>query len=163
MLGVSCKEYRLDGAFAQYLTIPQRIAVKLPDGLSFEHAAMVEPVSIAFHAVRRTPLELGDSAVVYGAGMIGQMTVQALRAAGCGQIICVDLDATRLEMARKHGADVIVNANQTGDVPARLMELTDGGADAVFDAVGSSQSVQNSIRSAQGWGGDVDRQHCPIG
>src|SRR5579859_2939107 len=64
VLGVSCEEYRRHGAFAEYVTVPRRVVYRLPDGLSFEEAAMVEAVSVAVHAVNRTPVVLGDTAVV---------------------------------------------------------------------------------------------------
>ena len=90
VLGVSCDDYRCHGAFAEYVAIPQRILYKLPEKLSFEEAAMVEPLSIAVHAVERTRISLNDTAVVVGTGMVGLLVVQALRARGCGQIIAVD-------------------------------------------------------------------------
>src|SRR5947208_8818334 len=68
VLGVSCGDYRQNGAFAEYVVVPSRIAMTLPAGLSFEHAAMVEAVSIALHAVRRARIDLNDSALVVGAG-----------------------------------------------------------------------------------------------
>ena len=71
VLGVSCEEYRQDGAFAQYVAVPQHILYRLPDEVSFARASMVEPLSVAFHAVHRTCISLSDTAVVVGAGMIG--------------------------------------------------------------------------------------------
>ena len=104
VLGVSCDDYRRHGAFAQYVTVPQHILVHLPESVSFRQAAMIEPLSIAFHAVRRTNIALGDTAVVIGSGMIGLLVVQSLRASGCGRIIAVDVDRRRLDMACKLGA-----------------------------------------------------------
>ena len=72
--------------------MPQHILYRLPPAVSFEQAAMVEPVSIAVHAVGLTPARLDDTAVVVGAGMIGLCLVQVLRAAGCGRVIAVDLE-----------------------------------------------------------------------
>jgi len=92
VLGVSCPEFRRPGAFAQLVAVPQHIVYRLPEGLSFEQAAMTEPLSVAVHAVNLARIELGDSAAVIGAGMIGLLAVQALRAAGCARIIAVDLD-----------------------------------------------------------------------
>ena len=66
VLGVSCDEYRRHGAFAEYVAVPQRILYRLPDEVGFEQAAMVEPVSIAFHAVARASMPLGQTAVVVG-------------------------------------------------------------------------------------------------
>ncbi|MCX8038732.1 MAG: alcohol dehydrogenase catalytic domain-containing protein, partial [Candidatus Sumerlaeia bacterium] len=92
VLGVSCSDYRRDGAFAEYVAVPQRILYRLPDLLSFERAAMVEPLSIAVHAVGLARPLLGDTAVVVGAGMIGLFVVQALRLAGCRRIVAVDIE-----------------------------------------------------------------------
>ncbi|HCC56989.1 MAG TPA: galactitol-1-phosphate 5-dehydrogenase, partial [Solibacterales bacterium] len=82
VLGVSCGEYRRNGAFAEFVLVPQNIAYKLPDALAFEHAALIEAVSIAVHAANITPVELGDTAVVVGTGMIGLLALQAIRIAG---------------------------------------------------------------------------------
>ncbi len=68
VLGVSCDEFRRNGAFAELVTVPYTIAYHLPDELSFEHAAMIEAVSIAVHAANRTPHQMGDSCVWWGAG-----------------------------------------------------------------------------------------------
>ena len=84
VLGVSCEQYRQNGAFAQFVAVPQHILYRLPEGLSFERAAMVEALSIAVHAVERTAIGLNDTAVVVGAGMIGLLVVQVLRSRGCG-------------------------------------------------------------------------------
>ena len=145
VLGVSCSEFRQDGAFAQYVAVPQRILYRLPDGLSFEQATMVESASIAVHAVGRTPITLNDTAVVVGAGMIGLLVVQALRAAGCGRIIVVDLDPSRLELARGLGADEGLNP-ETDDVVARVAERTGGrGADVGFEVVGLAPTVRLAV------------------
>jgi L-iditol 2-dehydrogenase len=82
VLGVSCQEYRQHGALAEYVAVPQRILYRLPETITFLQAAVVEPVSIALHAVGRAPIRLNDTAVVVGAGMIGLMIIQVLRAAG---------------------------------------------------------------------------------
>src|SRR5664279_2954477 len=90
VMGVSCGDYRRHGAFAEYVSVPARILYRLPETLSFDHAAMIEAVSVAVHAVSLTPVSPGDTAVVVGCGMIGQLTIQAARAAGFGTIIGVD-------------------------------------------------------------------------
>ena len=112
VLGVSCEEYRRDGAFAELVAVPQHILYRLPDALSFHRAAAVEPLSIAVHAAARTPIRLGDTAVVVGAGMIGLLAVQVLRAAGCGRVYAVDLDPARLQRARQLGAEETFQADR---------------------------------------------------
>ena len=149
VLGVSCGEYRRHGCFAEYVAIPQHIAYRLPDALSFEHAAMVEAVSIALHAVSRATPALGDSAVVIGAGMIGQLIVQTLRAAGCGTLIAIDLDETRLAKARQFGADHVFNAKAPNLVES-IRSLTDGaGAHTAFEAVGATESIAAAINAVR--------------
>jgi L-iditol 2-dehydrogenase len=149
VLGVSCGDYRRYGCFAEYVSIPNHIAYKLPDGLSFEHAAMVEAVSIAVHAVNRAGKILGKSCLVVGAGMIGQLTIQVLRASGCGLLIATDLDAGRLERAKTSGADVTFKADAP-DLVAKVQSLTHGrGADLVFEAVGSNAPVAAAIAAAR--------------
>jgi L-iditol 2-dehydrogenase len=146
VLGVSCEEYRRSGAFADYVAVPERILYRLPEGLSFENAAMIEPVSIAFHAVRRAPPVLNDTAVVIGAGMIGLFVIQALRVAGCGKIIAVDVVADKLKLARDLGASHAVNSGAE-DVLARVQDIAGGsGADLAVEAVGMAQTVDLAVR-----------------
>ncbi|MCE5268143.1 MAG: alcohol dehydrogenase catalytic domain-containing protein, partial [Planctomycetaceae bacterium] len=95
--GVACDEFRCQGAFAEYAAVPQRILYRVPESVSFRQAAMIEPLAIAMHALAVTRLSMGDTAVVVGAGVIGLLLTQALRAAGCGQVIAVDLDQKKLE------------------------------------------------------------------
>lgn len=145
VLGVSCDEYRQHGALAEFVAVPQHILYRLPDDVSFVHGAMVEPVSIAVHAASRVPITLDDTAVVVGAGMIGLLVVQTLRAAGCGTIIAVDLNDFRLERALELGADAALNPKST-DVIAEVQAKTAGrGADLAFEVVGATPTVQMAV------------------
>ncbi|MEI7731806.1 MAG: galactitol-1-phosphate 5-dehydrogenase [Verrucomicrobiota bacterium] len=147
VLGVSCGDYRQHGAFAEYVAVPERIAYRLPEAVGYEQAAMIEPVSIAFHAVHRTPIRLGDTAVVIGSGMIGLLVIQALRLAGCGSVIAVDLDEKKLALARQLGAAVTLNAKAC-EVAKDVQRLTGGlGADVAVEAVGATAPIQTAIAS----------------
>lgn len=147
VLGVSCGDYRQDGAFAEYVAVPARILYRLPTEVSFEQAAMIEPVSIAFHAVNRTPVTINDTAVVVGAGMIGLLVIQTLRLAGCGKIIAVDIEPSRLEMARQMGADTGILANRP-DYREAVRSITEGrGADLAVDVAGNTASLQTAMLS----------------
>ena len=147
VLGVAPVEYRQHGAFAEYVAVPEHILYRLPDNLSFEQAAMVEPVSIAFHAITLTPISLNDTAVVIGAGMVGIFVIQALRAAGCGTIIAVDLEQDKLDLAEKLGADYGFLADQV-DVPEEVRKLTDGhGANIAIEVVGNTAAVNTAVSS----------------
>lgn len=150
VLGVSCEDYRRHGAFAEYVAVPDHIVFDVPDKVSFDEAAMVEPVSVAVHAVARANPSLGDTAVVVGAGMIGLLTIQALRSAGCGRIVAVDLAADRLRLAEELGADETIRSGNGTDVPATVRELTEGlGADLAMEAVGADVTVAMSIESVR--------------
>lgn len=147
VLGVSPGEYRQHGAFAEYVAVPERILYRMPDGLSFEQAAMVEPVSIAFHAIALTPISLNDTAVVVGAGMIGLFVIQSLRVAGCGKIIAVDIDQTKLDLALQLGANEGLRADVV-DVPNEVRKLTHNrGADIALEVVGNTAAVNTAIAS----------------
>lgn len=149
VLGVSCGEYRRHGAFAEYIAVPARILYRLPDNLSFEQAAMVEAVSVAVHAVERTPLVLDASVVVVGTGMIGLLVVQALKVKGCGKIIAIDLDKDKLKLASKLGATHTIAADEP-ELQQKLRALTDGrGAGAAFEAVGLTVTVRTAIDSVR--------------
>jgi L-iditol 2-dehydrogenase len=149
VLGVSCGEYRRHGAFAEYVAVPQRILYRLPDNITFEQAAMVEAVSVAVHAVERTPLSVNASVVVVGTGMIGLLVVQALRVAGCGKIIAIDLEEPKLQLAKKLGATHTLLAGSP-DLSETIRSLTDGrGADAAFEVVGLAPTVKTAIESVR--------------
>ncbi|MBX3426812.1 MAG: alcohol dehydrogenase catalytic domain-containing protein [Pirellulales bacterium] len=145
VLGVSCGDYRRHGAMAQYVVVPERIVHRLPEGFSFAAAALIEAVAVAVHAVGRQPFPPGGVAVVVGAGMIGSLVIQALRAVGAATVAAVDLDERKLAFARTLGADVTLNP-QTVDAAAAMRELTAGqGADAAFEVVGASAPLQTAI------------------
>ena len=105
VLGVSCDDYRYQGAFAEFVAVPQHIVYALPEEISFVQGAMVEPLSVAVHATGLIDLKADDKVLVIGTGMIGLLVIQALRAKGCGKIIAVDIDQNKLDTALKLGAD----------------------------------------------------------
>jgi len=142
VLGVSCDDYRQHGAFAEHVAVPQHILYALPDAVSFEQAAMVEPVSIALHAVKRCGVSPDDTAVVVGTGMIGLFVVQCLRALGCGTVVAVDIEPGKLDLAKTLGADVALKSDAC-DAVEEVKKLTGGrGADCAFEAVGITPTIQ---------------------
>ena len=146
VLGVSCEDYRQHGAFAEFVAIPPRILYRVPEGLPYEHAAMVEPFAIALHAIRRSPPALNDTVVVVGAGMIGLALVQALSQAGCGRLIVLDVADGRLAMATKFGATHAVNSGNENGVAAINALTHQQGADISFEAVGVTATVDLALR-----------------
>ncbi len=148
VIGVSTPVFRRNGAFAEFVTVPARIAYHLPDGMSFSHAALIEAVSVAVHGVSITPIALEDTVVVVGAGMIGLLTLQAARLAGAGKVLVLDVDDTRLEMARSLGASKTINSR--GDVISQILAETNGrGADAALECVGNGVTVKLAIDSVR--------------
>lgn len=145
VLGVSCEDYRLDGAFADYVKVPCHILHKLPEGVSFTEAAMVEPLAVGAHSIELTPISLNDTAVVVGSGMIGQAIIQIAKEKGFGKIIAIDLSDEKLNTAKKAGATHAVNP-ETTNVQEKILKLTSNrGADVAFEAVGISPTLQQAI------------------
>ena len=148
VLGVSCGDYRRHGAFAEYVSVPARIVYRLPDSLPFEHAALVEAVSVAVHAVGLNVPNPSDTVVVIGCGMIGLLVIQALRANSCATIVGVDIDENRRAMATKIGATSVIDGNR--DVRKEVEEFTRGRlADHAFEVVGYRETVLTAIRSVR--------------
>lgn len=135
VLGVSCGDYRRHGAFAEFVAVPARILHRLPDALPFEHAAMVEALAVAVHAVDRCRPAGSDRIVVIGCGMIGLLTIQVLRARGCRSIVAADLIAGRRDLALAMGA---------GRVIEDISEAPE--ADHAFEVVGYPETVAAAIR-----------------
>jgi L-iditol 2-dehydrogenase len=149
VVGVSTPLFRRMGAFAEYVTVPARIAYPLPDSLPFAHAALIEAVSVAVHGVSLTPIALDDTVVVVGAGMIGLLTMQAARQAGAGRVFVLDVDDTRLELAHDLGATGTFNSRNP-DVIRQILDLTQGrGADAAMECVGSTIPVKLALDSVR--------------
>lgn len=142
VLGVSCGDYRRAGAFAEFVSVPARIIHRLPDGLPFEDAALLEAVAVALHAVSLVKVPPGSTALVVGAGTIGLLLQQALRVAGCSRVFVTDPDRTRLNLSQKLGATETIPENAV----ERISQLTDGtGVDLVVEAVGRTESIATSI------------------
>ena len=145
VLGVSPKEYRRHGAFAENVNVPQHILYKIPDNVSFTQAAMVEPVAVAAHAVELSSPAWNDTVAVIGTGMIGLFIIQVLRSKGCGKIIAVDMDPVKLNLSLQLGADYTFDPGKE-TMREEILSLTSGrGADHVFEAVGSEAAVSTAI------------------
>ncbi len=145
VVGVSCAEFRRDGAFAEYVTVPEHILYHLPAGLSFPEAAMLEAVSVALHAVSLANTQPGSTALVLGAGMIGLLLVQAARVAGATRILLADLDDTRLHLGAELGADHVIHTAHTNLVQEISRMTQSRGTDIVFEAVGRGETVSAAV------------------
>ena len=149
VLGVSTPDFRREGAFAEYVVVPRRVMYRLPEEIPFAQAAMIEPLAVAVHAVSLAEITEDTTTLVLGAGMIGLLVLQVLKEAKCPRVYVVDIDDTRLRMARDLGATATINA-KTADTNAELQRLTSGeGVDLALEAVGSTPTVKTAIESVR--------------
>jgi L-iditol 2-dehydrogenase len=147
VLGVSIPEFRRDGAYSDFVVVPRHILYKVPPGVGFTAAAMVEPAAVALHAVNLTPVSVGDTAVVTGTGTIGLFIVQMLKLAGCTQVVAVDTSEEKLVMAGQLGATIMLDP-LNHDVAAEVNKITEGrGADVAYEVVGTGTAFNTAIRS----------------
>jgi len=149
IVGVSTPDFRRAGAFAEFVTVPQHIVYKLPERMPFAEAAMLEAVSVALHGVAVSDLKGGETALVIGAGMIGLLTLQAAKAAGCSTVLVADIDASRLEQAMQSGADGTIFASGP-DLVAEVLQRTSGrGVDVVLEAVGRDETITAGVNAVR--------------
>jgi L-iditol 2-dehydrogenase len=155
VMGVSPKEFKRHGAFADLVAVPQHILHKIPEGVSFTEAAMVEPIAVAAHAINVSGLKPGDSAVVVGTGMVGTFVVKLLKIFGANPVIAIDIDDQKLQLASEFGADYAFNSNDR-NLRNKIEELTKNrGADLAFEVVGITDSVNTAINSIRKGGTTV--------
>jgi L-iditol 2-dehydrogenase len=140
---------QFDGAYADRVCVPEDLVVALAPTLSFEEGALIEPLSVAMHAVDRTPFDLLDFIVVVGAGTIGLLTLLSARLRGAGSVVVTDRSPHRLDVARALGADLTIDVDAVDPVVAIATATGGRGADAVFEAVGISATVQQSLAVAR--------------
>ena len=142
MIGKYC-----DGGYAEYIAVPARSAVPLPDEIPFEHGAVLMCSSAtSFHALRKTRLAAGETVAIFGAGGLGMSAIQLARAMGALDVYAVDINAGRLEQAATYGA-IPVDAAQ-GDPVAALRRLTAGrGVDVALELIGLPQTMRQAVQS----------------
>lgn len=139
----------VDGAFAEYVRVPAKVLVKLRDTTSYDFGAAVDPVASAYRTVKKMPITSKDTVMVLGPGPIGLYAVQLLKLRGARKIIVLgaDCDKDRLEMAKKLGADYVIN-NSIEDPIERVREITDGEMlDFVQDCAGAVPLVETAMNS----------------
>ena len=139
----------IDGVYAEYKAMPEHLVHVLSDAVSFEQAALIEPAAIVAHSLlQRAKVEPQDFVVVLGPGPIGLLALQMAKMNGARTVVMVGTDVDekqRLPLARKLGADYVLNASQE-DVVQKVIELTDGlGADLVVECAGSTPAINSGI------------------
>ena len=135
---------RQSGGFAEFVNLPERNAFILPDDLPFEHAALIEPSTVARHMLALGDFKSGQTAIVLGAGSIGLMLVQWLRILGARLIMVTDLLEENLQIASKIGAHVALNPSKV-DVIKEVQKLVGDGADLTLEATGVPQVLEQTL------------------
>jgi L-iditol 2-dehydrogenase len=144
---------RINGGFAEYVAVPASNLIELPDDVSMETGALLEPCTVGYHAINRGGGVMGKSVAVFGTGSIGLLTIQIARALGARQIIAVDVSDAHLESALRFGADLALNPRTT-DVVAGILTATEFGADVSIEIAGVPLTLMQSVLSTRA-GGDV--------
>ena len=151
-----CEDYnylgsRCDGAFAEYVCAPTWNLLRVPHGVSLEEAAMVEPLAVAAHALRRTQPDPGDTILIFGAGPIGLMVAQWAKTWGLGKIMLVDVDVEKLRFAKKLGYEHLLDARESDPVEW-VRTKTKGGPHIVIEAAGSPIALGQAFQAVRDFG-----------
>lgn len=128
------------GALQEYVIHPADYCFKLPENVTTEEGALVEPLAVGMHAAAQANVTIGNSVLILGCGTIGLVTLLAAKARGAANIVVVDLYQKRLEMAKKMGASAVINAKEE-KVEEKVQELLGDGADIVFETAGSIHTI----------------------
>jgi len=143
------KDSLVNGAFAEYIRVPEPVVSwnthQIPDSLSFRDAALTEPLACVVHGIEESNIRLGDTIVVIGAGPIGQMLIMLAKKNGASTVIASDLAELRRDIAKKAGADIVIDPAKENPV-VRVKEETSGlGADVVIEAVGIRHTWEQAV------------------
>lgn len=146
--GNQCKNWgalgnTVDGCFAEYVSVPVRNVIKIPDSMSFEEAAFVEPVACMVHGMNRLQLKTADSVLLFGAGAMGQQLIQALSHLGASELVVVDVDRKKLDMAIEWGATKGMLSKDIGIELSK--EKYPDGFDVVIDATGIPAVIEKAF------------------
>jgi len=153
------------GAYAEYIKVPARMVLvnmqEIPEGVSFEEAAITEPLACVLHGVEEADVKLGDTVAIIGAGPIGLLHLLTVKKMGATKAIVIDLVNERLDFAQKLGADVTINSGKE-NVEARIKELTGGyGADVAIEAIGLPATWEQALRLTRKGGVVLEFGGCP--
>ena len=133
------------GALCQFISHNFNHCFLLPDGVSYEEGALVEPLSIAIQALEISNFKIGDDVLIMGAGSIGLLVLMLLKAIGAGRCFIVDINDFKLDFAKKLGADFTLNVSNTNIVDFIDSRTSNKGIPVIFDSVGAETTLNNSI------------------
>src|SRR5579862_7895419 len=152
----------IDGGMAEKCIVPYKQLYAIPEKLSIEASAFIEPVSCVIHGIDKAGIRAGDTVVILGGGTIGLMMLQLVRAAGAAKIIVIEPLEHKRKIAQRLGADEILDPTKI-DLVSAIMDLTNVGADVVIECVGRPQTMQTAIDLARRGGTVEFFGVCPIG
>ena len=139
----------VDGVFQEYVAHEAGLCFKLPESVSTMEGALIEPLAVGFHAANLGDAHIGQTAVVFGAGCIGLVSMMALKAKGVSRVYVVDIMAKRLQKALELGADGVINGAEQ-DAVAAVLELTGGaGCDLIVETAGTQITTRQAINMAK--------------
>ena len=155
---MACKETKsvgtvncYDGCYAEYMLMPERHVFNLPNELSMDEGALIEPASIAYDAFKGVTLTKNDTVVVYGTGAIGLISAWLAKYYGAGKVILVGRSPDKLEVALKVGADVVIN-NRNENASKKIKELSGGGASLIVETSGSVSALNDAVTALKRYG-----------
>ncbi|AIF67667.1 (R,R)-butanediol dehydrogenase / meso-butanediol dehydrogenase / diacetyl reductase [Terribacillus saccharophilus] len=134
------------GGLSEYVAVDEELLFKLPDSLSYEQGALVEPSAVALYAVRSSKVKAGDKVAVFGCGPIGLLVIEALKAAGATEIYAVELSPERQAKAEELGA-IVVDPSKVDDTVEEIRRLTNGGVEVAFEVTGVPVVLRQAIQS----------------
>lgn len=145
-----CKDFeeigfKRNGAYAEYIDIPESGLVELPDGMPFEYAALAEPIGVALGVWEKLKPEFGKTCLIYGAGSIGLCCLAVAQALGMRKIVVAATTGKRLGIAKKLGANAVV-ATKEEDIFAKMREYHPEGTDYIIEATGIEECITNSLK-----------------
>lgn len=143
-LGSASTDPHSDGLFSEYITMPANNCYPIPNNLSYDEAAMIEPLSVAIHSIKRAGIIYGASILITGGGTIGQLVLLAARAFGVGKIAMSEIVKERCDLARMQNVDIILDPNDQF-IQQKIMDLTNGGFDIIIEASGSPVALKQAI------------------
>lgn len=141
--------FKAPGAAQDYFPVPAGMVVKLPEGMSFEEGALIEPAAVAVHALRRAGQIAGKKVVVLGAGTIGNLVGQSARGLGAQEVLITDLSDYRLQVARECGIGQTVNPESEDLLEALRRHLGPDLADLTMECVGSEATITDAVATAR--------------
>ncbi len=158
-LCASLKDSLVNGAFAEYIRVPAPVVRwnthQIPESLAFRDAALTEPLACVVHGIEESNIKLGDTVAVIGAGPIGQMLIMLAKKHGASTVIAADLAELRRDIAKKAGADIIIDPSKENPVERVKQETSGFGADVVIEAVGIPQTWEQAVEMTRDAGTTV--------